>query len=56
MDEFTKSILANHTYVYRYGAGHIQVWGTLNGMSVTRYAVEGLFASFVRKNTKKLLI
>lgn len=51
-DEFPKSLLVNHTYIYRYDARHVQVWGSLNKKSVTKYAVEKVFASFAIRNTQ----
>ena len=40
MDEFTKSLLAPHLYIWKYGARHAQVCGSSSKKSVTKYAVE----------------
>ena len=50
IDEFTKSLLANQTYVYKYEARYVQIWGSANEKAVAKYAVERVFASFAIKN------
>ena len=49
MHEFTKSLLANHTSIYRYGGRDAQVWGSLEKKSVAKYAVKKGFTSFTIK-------
>ena len=51
-DEFPKYLLPNHTYINRYGPRHVQVWGSLNKKSVTKYDVEKVFTSFATRNTQ----